>query len=148
MCLQSVNFFFIRQYVQSCLSKNPKYTFYTIKSLLTLTYLILPSGDRELRNINLEYATAVWSPYKQHDIDNIENVQRRVTKQIPSLKDMEYPDRLKKLKISTLKYRRLRGDMIETFKIITGIYDNEVTAGIIDLELGAIVRKSRRNSAK
>ena len=61
---------------------------------------------------------------------------------------MEYPDRLEKLKISTLKYRRLRGDMIETFKIITGIYDNEVTAGIIDLELGAIVRKSRRNSAK
>jgi hypothetical protein len=31
-------------------------------------------------------------------------------------------------------YRRLRGDMIETFKIITGIYDNEVTAGIIDLD--------------
>jgi hypothetical protein len=27
----------------------------------------------------------------------------------------------------TLKYRRLRGDMIETFKIINGIYDKEVT---------------------
>jgi hypothetical protein len=34
----------------------------------------------------------------------------------------------------TLKYRRLRGDMIETFKIITGIYDNEVTEGIFDLD--------------
>jgi hypothetical protein len=64
-------------------------------------------------------------------------------KQIPSLKDMEYPvpDRLKKLKMPTLKYRRLRGDMIETFEIITGIYDNEVTEDIFDLELGAIVRK-------
>jgi hypothetical protein len=30
-CLQSVKIFFIRQYVQPCLSKNPKYTFYTIK---------------------------------------------------------------------------------------------------------------------
>ena len=48
------------------------------------------------------------------------------------LKDMEYPDRLKKLKIPTLKYRRLRGDMIETFKIITGNYDNDVTEGIFD----------------
>ena len=47
---------------------------------------------------------------------------------------MEYPDRLKKLKMPTLKYRRLRGDMIETFKIITGIYDNEVTEGIFDLD--------------
>jgi hypothetical protein len=35
-CLQSVEFFFIRQYVQPCLSKNPKYTFYTIKSSMTL----------------------------------------------------------------------------------------------------------------
>ena len=57
---------------------------------------------------HLEYVTAVWSPYKQHDIDSIENVQRRATKQRPSLKDMEYPDRLKKLKMPTLKYRRLR----------------------------------------
>ena len=47
---------------------------------------------------------------------------------------MEYPDRLKKLKMPTLKYRRLRSDMIETFKIITGIYDNEVTEGIFDLD--------------
>ena len=81
---------------------------------------------------HLEYAAAVWSPYKQHDIDSMENEQRRATKQIPSLKDMEYPDRLKKLKMPTLKYRHLRGDMIETFKIITGIYDNEVTEGIFD----------------
>ena len=28
----------IRQYVQPCLSKNPKYTFYAIKSSLTLAY--------------------------------------------------------------------------------------------------------------
>ena len=55
-------------------------------------------------------------------------------KQIPSLKDMEYPDRLKKLKMPTLKYRCLRGDMIETFEIITVIYDNEVTEGIFDLD--------------
>ena len=33
-CLQSVDFFFICHYVQPCLSKHPKYTFYTIKSSL------------------------------------------------------------------------------------------------------------------
>jgi hypothetical protein len=32
--------FFIRQYVQPYLSKNPKYTFYTIKSSLTLAYYV------------------------------------------------------------------------------------------------------------
>ena len=31
-------FFYSSVYVQPCLSKNPKYTFYTIKSSLTLAY--------------------------------------------------------------------------------------------------------------
>jgi hypothetical protein len=95
---------------------------------------------------HLEYTAAVWSPYKQHGIDSIENVQRRATKQIPSLKDMAYPDRPnRKLKMPTLKYRHLRGDMIETFKIITGIYDNEVTEGIFDLDPNT---RTRRHSKK
>jgi len=33
---------------------------------------------------------------------------------------------LKVLVIPTLKYRRYRGDMIETFKILHGIYDTAV----------------------
>jgi hypothetical protein len=37
-CLQNVEFFFLQQYVQPCLLKNPKYTFYTIKSSLKLAY--------------------------------------------------------------------------------------------------------------
>jgi hypothetical protein len=75
----------------------------------------------------LEYAVAVWFPYTKKDIELIENVQRRATKEVPSLKQLSYTDRLKKLKMSLLKYHRLRGDMIETFKIINGIYDKEVT---------------------
>ena len=39
-CLQNVEFFFLRQYVQPCLLKNPKYTFYTIKSSLKLAYYV------------------------------------------------------------------------------------------------------------
>jgi hypothetical protein len=50
------------------------------------------------------------------DIEKIGNVQRRATKQVPTLKNMEYNERLKKLKMPTLKYRRMRGDMIEVFK--------------------------------
>ena len=35
---KKASIFFIHQYVQPCLSKNPKYTFYTIKSSLALAY--------------------------------------------------------------------------------------------------------------
>ena len=34
---------------------------------------------------------------------------------------MSYTDRLQRLNLPTLKYRRLRGDMIEVFKITLGI---------------------------
>ena len=44
----------------------------------------------------------------------IEVVQRRATKIIQELKDKEYPDRLKTLKLPSIQYRRDRGDMIET----------------------------------
>ena len=40
---------------------------------------------------------------------------------------MSYMDRLQRLKLPTLKYRRLRGDMIEVFKITHEIYDPEVS---------------------
>jgi hypothetical protein len=46
------------------------------------------------------------------NIEKIENVQRRATKQVPTLKNMEYNERLKKLKMPTLKYRRMPGDMM------------------------------------
>jgi hypothetical protein len=47
------------------------------------------------------------------DIEKIENVQRRATKQVPTLKSKEYNERLKKLKMPTLKYRSMPGDMIK-----------------------------------
>ena len=45
---------------------------------------------------------------------------------IPALKSIPYKDRLKACNISTLHYRRIRGDMIETYKILTGKYDTLV----------------------
>jgi len=39
---------------------------------------------------------------------------------------MSYTDRLQRLKLPTLKHRRLRGDMIEVFIITHDIYDSKV----------------------
>ena len=40
---------------------------------------------------------------------------------------MSYEDRLQTLKLPTLAYRKKRGDMIETYKIISGTYDTTLT---------------------
>ena len=57
---------------------------------------------------HLEYAQAVWSPHLIKHIDMIENVQKQATKLA-----LDYPERLKKLDLPTLSYRRARGDTEE-----------------------------------
>ena len=73
----------------------------------------------------VEYGQAVWQPYMMKDIEKVEGVQRRATKMLHGLKDKSYEERLRLLKLPTLRFRRARGDMIETYKIIHGIYDKE-----------------------
>ena len=52
------------------------------------------------------------------DIKKIESVQRRATKLIPEFKDKTYEQRLKELILFSVEYRRLRGDMIQVYKIL------------------------------
>ena len=72
---------------------------------------------------HLEYAVQSWQLYYRKDIDELEKVQRRMTRLIPELKDLPYEERCKRLGLTTLETRRLRGDMIETYKILYG-YEN------------------------
>ena len=65
---------------------------------------------------HLDYCSSVWSPYMKKDIEAFEKVQKRATKILPQLKHMYYSDRLKACKLPLLHYRRIRGDMIETYK--------------------------------
>ena len=83
---------------------------------------------------HLEYAQPVWSPYLKKHQQIIENVQRRSTKLIPGFKTLSYEERLQKLKLPTLKYRRLRGDMIEVYKILHGVYDERVTSELFNIK--------------
>ena len=43
---------------------------------------------------------------------------------------MSCTDRLSRLKLPTLKYRRLRGDMIEVFKMTHNLYDPDVSLNL------------------
>jgi len=75
----------------------------------------------------LEYANPVWSPYKIKHVDMLENVQRRATKLMHGMEELSYPERLKKIGLPTLTYRRHRGDMIEVYKILRNKYDPDVS---------------------
>ena len=55
------------------------------------------------------------------DADMLEGVQRRAIKMFPTYRNLSYEERLKRLGMFSIRRRRLRGDMIEMFKMIHGI---------------------------
>jgi len=50
----------------------------------------------------VEYNSIIWSPATVRDIDSLESVQRRFTKRLPGLKNLNYYDRLERLNVPTL----------------------------------------------
>ena len=76
---------------------------------------------------HLEYVATIWNTYKKCYVDDLENVQRRATKLHQNISHLSYPEHLAALNLPTLVYRRIRGDMIEIFKVINNIYDSRVT---------------------
>ena len=92
----------------------------------TITYkekeLIVPLYKAIVRP-HLEFCIQAWRLYRKKDIDKLDRIQRRATKMIPELRDLNYKNRLLQCGLTTLETRRLRGDQIEVFKIVNGYED-------------------------
>ena len=81
-------------------------------------------------------------------MEAFENVQRRATKLVPELKELPYEERLKKINLPTLTYRRSRGDQIEVYKIITHKYDPDCTGGIFKMREDTTTRGNSKKLYK
>ena len=90
---------------------------------------------------HLEYCVQFWGPHYKKDIEALEKVQRRATRMVPGIKDKSYEVHLFKL-----SKRRLRGDLIETFKFIKGI--NKVDVQLFRVSLVSRTRGHKWKFAK
>ena len=86
---------------------------------------------------NLEYGVQFWSPNYRKDVDKMERVQRRFTRMLPGFQHLGYRERLNRLGLYSLERRRLRGDLIEVFKILRGT-DRVDVGRLFPLRVGKI----------
>ena len=67
---------------------------------------------------HLEYATPAWNPWQVGDCELLEKVQKKAINMISGLSSVTYEEKLNELGIQSLADRRLRFDLIQTYKII------------------------------
>ena len=91
----------------------------------------------------LEYGAQFWSPIRRVDVEHLEKVQARATKLVPSIRHKRYQRRQADLGLFTLEQRRLRGLLIDTFKILRG-FSGLDPASVFELS----VNRTRNNGYK
>ena len=90
--------------------------------------IILPLY-KTLRRPHLEYGVQFGDTTLRKHAEQMERIQRCVTKLIPELRNTPYEERLRRLSLIPLKQRRLRGQLIETYKYLEGV--NRVDSSVL-----------------
>ena len=94
---------------------------------------------------HLEYGVEVWFPHLYKHIDLIENVQRRVNQTFIKLKAFISSRKTAPTQSPTLTYRRKRGDMIQTYKILNNYYNLNFRS-LLHLKSSSSIRLLPRNN--
>ena len=102
-----------------------------MRSMTNRNWDIMVPLFKALIRPHLEYANPIWNPYKVKYIKQIEQIQRNFTRHIYGMKNLEYAQRLRCLKLPSLQYRRFRGDLIEVFKLTHDLYDPQTTNSLL-----------------
>ena len=73
---------------------------------------------RVLVRPHLEYCGQFWSPFLKKDLVTLEAVQGGFIRLIPGMRGLSYQERLNSLGLYSLEFRRVRGDLIQTYQIL------------------------------
>ena len=111
--------------IRSSISKAVRMIAWITRNVISRDKTIMLHIYKVIIRPHLEYCVQIWSPEAKHGnwglILEMESVQRRFTRLIDGIGLLPYSERLQRLGITTLAERRLRGDLIETFKILNGL---------------------------
>ena len=83
--------------------------------------MVLPL-NKSLVHPHLKYAAQFWSPPLRKGIEKIVNIQQKITKMIPEIRNHSYCQWINYLKLIRLIQTRLPGQIIEVFKYLNRLY--------------------------
>ena len=116
---ESFNF---NNFILAMISKANQKTGWVLRNILSRHAYVIINVYKTLIRPHIEYCTQAWAPVARHGnwslILKLEGIQRNITRVIYGLEDLNYKHRLESLGLTTLLERRMRGDLIETFKIL------------------------------
>jgi hypothetical protein len=81
----------------------------------------------------MDYCSSVWNVGFLGDLRLLESVQRRWTKSVDGLSDLDYLSRLKHLGLFSIRGRFLRADLIKYWRIVRGLDDCVDLGGLFQL---------------
>ena len=114
-----------RQHIHQSTTKANKVVGIIRRSFDHLTEKTFVQLYKALVRPTLEYGHTVWQPHLKTLCQELEDVQRRATSLLSTLKNKPYSERLRALKLPSLEHRRKRGDMIDVFKYVHGMYRSQ-----------------------
>ena len=113
------------EHICTSISKAKSSLAWLLRNTISRDPYVMKTAYKQLVRHNVEYCCQVWAPNARHGnwrtILDIESVQRTFTRIIEGMENLSYKQRLEKLDLTTLLERRMRGDLIETFKILNGL---------------------------
>ena len=113
-------------HVHQMLASARKVAAWVLSVFRTRSPLLMITLYKTMVRSKLEYCCPVWDPAKIEDIQEIEKIQRNFTRRINNCKNLDYWERLKKLRLMSLQRRRERYIIIHTWKIANGEAPNDI----------------------
>ena len=111
--------------IEAFISKAKSCLFWVTRNIISREPEVMLKAYKSIVRPHLEYCCQAWAPNARHGnwkiIMEIESVQRTFTRLVEGMDALPYHERLRKLGLTTLLERRMRGDLIESFKILNSL---------------------------
>jgi len=106
------------KHIQNLIEKVKNISSWIYRTFTTRDRCVMLTLWKSLAIPHLDYCSQLWSPSKRYLIQQLESLQKTFLNGIPSLRHLNYWEKLKELKLYSLERRRERYRILYTWNII------------------------------